>query len=411
MVFSHLQKTLLCVIFITCSVFSFGQFTVFNTANSALPYNTVRCVSVDPFTNEVWAGTDFGLAKFDGINWEIYNTSNSGLTDNQIRSIETDSDGNLWIGTLQDGLFMFDGSSWLHFNISNSGLPDNHVKDIEFDQDGFMWLATIGGLAMFDGAIWTTWNVFNSTLPTNNISSIKIASDNSKRIGAVNGGLQIMSADNQTLTTFWSYNSSLIDNTILMIDFDQNGLLWMATPSGGLIVHTGGDSWIFYNTETSDIPTNSATYIVIDDNIKYVPTIDFGLLIFDGITFESLNTSNSNLPDDYLYCIEKDTNHVFWMGSYDGGLIKYDPATLGFDEITHESFGIKNAFFQNDVFSFELTSKAENYSVYDLQGKLILSSGSNQYSYQIPVHDLTGIYLMTFINSQGKTICLKVFVP
>jgi ligand-binding sensor domain-containing protein len=411
MINSHLQKTLLCVIFITSSVFSFSQFTVYNSSNSGLPYNTVRCVSVDQFTNEVWAGTDFGLANFDGTNWTIYNTSNSGLTDNLIRAVETDPSGNIWVGTLIEGLFMFDGISWVNYTMSNSDLPDNQIKDIEFDQDGFMWVATTGGLAMFNGSVWTVWDIFNSSLPTNNISSIKVATDNSKRIGAVNGGLQIISADNLTMTTYWSYNSSLIDNTILMVDFDQNGLLWMATPSGGLIVHTGGDSWIFYNTFTSDIPTNSATYILIHNNLKYVPTIEDGLLIYDGITFEKFNASNSNMPDNYLFCIEKDTNEIFWMGSYNGGLIKYDPATVGINEAQNESFSIKNAFLQNDVFTFELSTEAENYSVYDLQGKLVSASKMRSLNYQIPTQNLSGIYVFLFTNPDGKQISIKAFVP
>jgi ligand-binding sensor domain-containing protein len=264
---------------------------------------------------------------------------------------------------------------------------------------------------MFNGSIWTVWDIFNSSLPTNNISSIKVAPDNSKRIGAVNGGLQIISADNLSMTTYWSYNSSLIDNTILMVDFDQNGLLWMATPSGGLIVHTGGNSWIFYNTFTSDIPTNSATYILIHDNLKYVPTIEDGLLIYDGITFESFNITNSNLPDNYLYCIEKDTNEIFWMGSYNGGLIKYDPATVGINEARNESFSIKIAFLQNDVFTFEFASEAENYSIYDLQGKLVSSSKMRSLNYQIPTPNLSGIYVFLFTNPEGKQISIKAFVP
>jgi ligand-binding sensor domain-containing protein len=411
MIISHLQKTLLCVIFITSSVFSFSQFTVYNSSNSGLPYNTVRCISVDQFTNEVWVGTDFGLANFDGTNWTIYNTSNSGLTDNLIRAVETDPSGNIWVGTLIEGLFMFDGVSWVNYTVSNSDLPDNQIKDIEFDQDGYMWVATTGGLAMFNGSVWTVWDIFNSSLPTNNISSIKVAADNSKRIGAVNGGLQIISADNLTMTTYWSYNSSLIDNTILMIDFDQNGLLWMATPSGGLIVHTGGNSWIFYNTFTSDIPTNSATYILIHDNLKYVPTIEDGLLIYDGITFEKFNTSNSNMPDNYLFCIEKDTNEIFWMGSYNGGLIKYDPATVGIIEEKTESFSIKNAFLQNGFFTFEFSTEAENYSLYDLQGKLVSASKIRSLNYQIPTQNLSGIYVFLFTNPDGKQISIKAFVP
>jgi len=409
--FSSLQKTLLCVIFITSSVFSFSQFTIFNASNSGLPNNTVRCVSVDPITNHVWAGTDFGLAEFDGSNWEIFNSSNSGLTDNLIRSIETDPSGKIWVGTLIGGLFMYDGSTWINYNTLNSDLPDNQIKDIEFDQDGYMWVATTGGLAMYNGTNWNVWNVFNSSLPTNNISAIKVAPDNSKRIGAVNGGLQIISADNLTMTTYWSYNSGLVDNTILMIDLDQNGLLWMATPSGGLIVHSGGDSWIFYNTLTSTIPSNSATYVMVDNNKKYITTIDYGLLIYNNISFFNLNTTNSNLPDDFLNCIEKDTSTVFWIGSYNGGLIKYDLAPIDVEENLDSDFNLIESFLQNDIFYFNFNQTLENYFVYDLQGKLILNSENDQSNYQIPTHELSGIYLIRFTNKQGYSQVLKVFIP
>lgn len=411
MIRPYLQKTLLLVISITGSVFSFGQFTVFNESNSGLPNNTVRCVSVDPFTNIVWAGTDFGLAKLEGTSWTVYNTLNSGLTDNLIRAIETDANGNLWVGTLLGGLFMYDGNNWLNFTTSNSDLPDDQIKDIEFDQDGYMWVATTGGLAMFDGSVWTIWNVSNSSLPTNNISSIKVATDNSKRIGAVNGGLQIISSDNTTMTTYWSYNSYLIDNTILMIDFDAAGLLWMATPSGGLVVHTGGDSWIFYNTFTSSIPTNSATYILVDNNLKYIPTIEDGLVIYNGIDFISYNISNSNMPDNYLYCIEKDTNGVFWMGSYNGGLIKFDQETMGTNEFSSSDFSIIKASLNNDVFSFSLSSLAASFAAYDLLGKQVLSYENNEAVYEIPVSGLSGIYLFTFTDPSGRMISAKVFIP
>lgn len=407
----YLQKTLFLVISLTGSVFSFGQFVVFNESNSGLPNNTVRCVSVDPFTNEIWAGTDFGLAKTDGTNWTIFNTLNSGLTDNLIRSIEVDPNGNVWVGTLLGGLFRYDGNSWLNYTMTNSDLPDNQIKDIEFDQDGYMWVATTGGLAMYNGSAWTIWNVSNSTLPTNNISSIKVAPDNSKRIGAVNGGLQIISADNNNMITYWSYNSYLIDNTILMIDLDDAGLLWMATPSGGLVVHTGGDSWIFYNTLTSTIPTNSATYILVDDNLKYIPTIEDGLVIYNDVNFISYNMSNSNMPDNYLYCISKDTHGVFWMGSYNGGLIKFDPETIGIKEFSTEDFSITNAFLNNGVFTFTLSSMAESWSVYDLQGKQVFSSEKNKSNYEIPVQSLAGIYLFTFTDITGRMITAKVFIP
>lgn len=397
--------------FLNVNLFSFAQFTVYNESNSGLPYNTVRCVCVNPFTNDVWAGTDFGLAKFDGTNWTVFNTLNSGLTDNQIRAVETDDAGNIWAGTLSAGLFKFDGSVWINYNMTNSDLPDNQIKDIEFDQDGYMWVATTGGLAMYDGNNWTIRNVYNSSLPTNNISSVKIASDNSKRVGAVNGGLQIISADNSSMQTYWSYNSFLIDNTILMIDFDAFGYLWMATPSGGLIMHAGGDNWVFYNTETSDIPTNSATYIFIDNNKKYIPTIDDGLLIYDGISFINYHSGNSGLPDNYLYCIEKDNNGTMWMGSYNGGLISFNPQTLSVPENLSVSLEILNAYVSNQNVFINLSENATRFEVYDLQGKLIEQNNVNSDAIIFPAENLKGMFVFVLENNEGKKRTLKLFIP
>lgn len=401
-------KTLFAYIFIMNSVFSFSQFTIFNSSNSSLPYNTVRCISIDS-NNHVWAGTDDGLVKFDGSNWTVYNSLNSGLTDNQIRAIEFDSSGKLWVGTLVDGVFSYDGSNWINFNSSNSDLPDNQIKDIEFDQDGYMWVATTGGLAMFNGSIWTIWNVFNSSFPTNNISCIEIAPNNEKHIGAVNGGLQIISPDNLSVATYWSYNSSLIDNTILKVDFDASGFLWMATPSGGLITHYTGDNWVFYNTLNSSIPSNSATYILIDNNIKYVPTIDHGLIMYNGISFSSFSMSNSNLPDNHLYCIAKDTSGVFWMGSYNGGLIKYDPATVGVLENNATYFELISARPNGAQISFELTQKSK-VEVYDVSGRLTLNTSDYFEIFSINKPSETGVYIFKFTNEKNEIITSKLFV-
>src|SRR3982751_1577058 len=84
-------------------VFSQAGWTIYNTSNSPLPENSVRCIAIDH--NDVkWIGTDFGLASFDNTNWTVYQTSNSGLPDNSIRSIAIDHQNNIWIGTFSAGL-------------------------------------------------------------------------------------------------------------------------------------------------------------------------------------------------------------------------------------------------------------------------------------------------------------------
>ena len=94
--------------------FSQQAWTFFNTANSPLPENSVRCIASTP-NGTVWIGTDYGLAAYDGSSWTVYNTMNSGIPDNSIRSLLID--GNvIWVGTFMGGLARFDGTTWNIYN-------------------------------------------------------------------------------------------------------------------------------------------------------------------------------------------------------------------------------------------------------------------------------------------------------
>ena len=111
------------------------------TANSGLPDNRVRPLVVDPQGN-LWVGTEVGLARFDGENWEVFNTGNSGLPDNGVSSLVFDSQGDLWVGTWRGRLARFDGESWEVYNEDNSGLPDAPIWSLVVDAQGDLWIGT-----------------------------------------------------------------------------------------------------------------------------------------------------------------------------------------------------------------------------------------------------------------------------
>ncbi len=150
--------------------------TVYNTSNSGLPENYFSCLVADE-SGDIWIGTGWdyegfevqvsGLVKYDGTNWIVYDTSNSGLPDNLLKCLTVDDSGNIWIGTGDRrgyGLARYDGTSpegtgWTVYNTSNSGLPDNLVKCLNVDGSGNMWIGTWGGLAVFnEGGIVSSIN-------------------------------------------------------------------------------------------------------------------------------------------------------------------------------------------------------------------------------------------------------------
>ena len=160
-----------------------SAWTIYNTLNSGLPYNSVHEIAFDG-NGDKWIATyGAGLCKFDGINWTVYNTLNSGLPHNNVEVIVIDNSGNKWIGTTCCGLGHYDGITWSVYNISNSGLPDNYVDVITVDGEGNMWIGTRGGLAKYNGTTWTVYKQSNSGLPSDWIEAITCDRNGVKWIG------------------------------------------------------------------------------------------------------------------------------------------------------------------------------------------------------------------------------------
>ncbi len=161
--------------------FNGTNWTIYNTGNSSIPSNTIYSMEADPAGN-VWVGTALnGLAKFNGTNWTTYNTGNSLIPNNSIYSLKFNtSTNNLWVGT-NGGLAILDpvtNSISAVYTTSNSGLAGNYVRGISFigNNNSIAWIATgASGICKYDGTNWTTFNIGNSNLPSNQVWSIKAA--------------------------------------------------------------------------------------------------------------------------------------------------------------------------------------------------------------------------------------------
>ncbi len=384
--------------------------TIYNSTNSPLPENSVRCITIDQ-NGLKWIGTEFGLASFDDINWTVYQTTNSGLPDNSIRSLAVDQQNNLWIGTFSGGLVKFDGSTWTVYNTGNSDLPDDFVRCLVVDTLNNKWIGTIGGLAYFDDVNWVLYNTSNSILGSNNIGSIYVdKEDNSVAIGTINGGLTLI--DDTAWTPYTLWNSNLPDNTILGLDEDSSGVLWLATPAAGLSAHIGGFSFLTFNTASSTIASNSLTSISIAaDETIWVSSNDSGIIKRDGSTFEVYNTLNSPLPDNFVHTINADEPGIIWIGTLQGGLIRFDESLyLPVKEIT--------ATFPVQLFPVPakeiLFIKANDQTInqvyiYDTYGKIIRTKIVNSNNTSLDTSDLpSGTYIAKIIGANGM-VASKIF--
>jgi ligand-binding sensor domain-containing protein/signal transduction histidine kinase len=120
---------------------------------------------------QLWAGTQNGLARWNGQDWKIY-TTHDGLSENIVRAIAEDAEGNLWIGTESQGLNFFKAEKFISFQAAGNGLPGNDISCLYLDRDGVLWVGTSGhGLARFYKGKWARYSTDNG-LASNSIDYI-----------------------------------------------------------------------------------------------------------------------------------------------------------------------------------------------------------------------------------------------
>ncbi|MBE0571011.1 MAG: PEGA domain-containing protein [Ignavibacteriaceae bacterium] len=77
--------------------------------------------------------------------------------------------------------------------------------------------------------------------------------------------------------------------------------------------------WVDYQVFNSEIASNNLTAITIDqNNVKWIGSIDIGLIKFDGVNFINYNTGNSQIPGNRINCLNVDNQNRIWVGTDKG---------------------------------------------------------------------------------------------
>ncbi len=239
-----------------------------------------------------------------------------GLSQSTIYAIVQDSQGFMWFGT-QDGLNRFDGYSisvFKHDASDSNSIADNSIWSLLNDRDGNLWIGTMrGGLERYDLA----QNKFfhyphrdgdQTSVSENNVISLFQDSNGEMWLGTLNKGLNRY---NKSTGTFSRYSFeelnpySLSNNTIWSITEDRNKNLWVATWSGlcRLQLPPNGEE------------LKSPHFISYHHN----PTIAGSL-------------SNENIQTLYM-----DRYGTLWVGTWGGGLDRYNETTNSFSHFVHDA--------------------------------------------------------------------------
>lgn len=296
--------------------------TVFHTGNSPLSYNIVNAVVTDD-NNNVWIGTEFGLNRFNETGWQSWFSDSSDLPGDAIRALAVDKNNALWIGNFQAPLSILIDNKFQLFDKPEE-LTD-FIRDILFVEDSVktMFLATASGLGIysFQNEQWDIYNFETSPyLVSQHFTSIVYLPNDGIYAGSINGGL-INLKENGNIRVLFGEETGLPDNTILDVAVDTTGLLWLATPEGGLVSYNG-QTFESINPSNSDMPSRSISSIVVtSENEIWCGTIDAGVVHLSKKGINVFNTDNSSLLSNKINDLYLQNDSIVWAAT-DMGLAR-----------------------------------------------------------------------------------------
>jgi hypothetical protein len=301
--------------------------THITTDNTLLPSNTVYDVVPGP-DGVIALATERGLALWDPPSstgrperWRVYTLENSALPDNRIVALAYDPQDALWVGT-ETGLARFDGETWTAFSADDAGLAGTHVYDLAAGDDGRVWVATGDGAAVYDGDTWTPLPLIGRTL------AVAVAGD-VIWFGTADG-ISRLASESDTWIHMTAAELGLAGGGVSELLLDSAGRLWAGTLGDGLGLWDGA-SWRSYRTSNSDIPFNLVQAIAeVEPGCFWIGTAlpaEAGgrLSEFDGDTWTELSARNSGFSGAEPLAITLDHAGRRWIATRAAGLDVYEP--------------------------------------------------------------------------------------
>ncbi len=242
------------------------------------------------------------------------------------------------------------------------GLPNNRVRCILQDSRGFLWIGTENGLARYDGSGFKIYS--NTPGDSSSLSNDRVLTifEDRSRILWVGTGSGLNRFDRATEKFQYYFPTSPEDSLgrrakdVRAIYEDRNGTLWISFIAG--IDEHGGLYKFDSQTQTfirfahdpknpTSFSQNLHTFLLEDDDgMFWHGTQEYGLEKFDPQTGAVVkryrhDPGNPNSVSEnkslFVWHGLKDRRGRLWFACYGGGLNKYDPGSDGFLHYRHDS--------------------------------------------------------------------------
>ena len=367
----------------------------------------------------------------------LFVKTNPDLGNRAITCMTTDSNNHMWIGTYGGGLKRYDGlnvETYSHNPFSQSSISNSTVFDLVFNQNHGLWIATQNGINLFDPNT-KTFSLFNPISEIISAHALCEINDNLLIVGTHQKGIYFFNTITKTFNKI-GIPETIDENGLLINDIviDQLSRIWVGTNYGIFNVDKNAMmlSRLSFRGSENITPNNTEVLSLEVDHIGniWIGTVDDGLFkilpsgvnsfevehykisnkrIFsvkeydnkfmllgsenDGLFFVSFEGEILNrylkekgnefgVQSNSIWSILCDTKNRIWLGSYNQGLVKFDPNHFKFQFLQNNS--------ESNIRPFPLSISS---IVKDNKDRIWFSSVDN------------GVYV--FDNSNGEYIHLN----
>jgi signal transduction histidine kinase/ligand-binding sensor domain-containing protein/CheY-like chemotaxis protein len=314
---------------------------------NSLPGDDVRCIYKDR-DNNVWVGTDRGLALFDAATGSFTLPADSGspLPSSAIFDIRQADDNTLWVATEFNGIFVIDlkqhlfkprnhpGTQHIGAGPGKYALSNPTVRSLFRDSFDNFWIGTYGGGINFIGH---TPPLFRScdysplpgdTYSLNNKVVLSLCLDAGGKLwaGTDGGGINVFDRGRRT-AVYNSENESLSHNSITTAFRDSRNNIWIGAFFGGINIYDH-KTRKFGKINAAGIADADIRCFLEDDDHNIWAGTNTGIYVIDPDRHQVLHHYDSNdglLPENLVRTINRDGQGRIWVGTFGQGLAVYTP--------------------------------------------------------------------------------------
>lgn len=322
----------------------------------------VRAIHEDRM-GTLWIGTRRGLFSLDPrsqlFRWHRSNPANPfSMAAYSVTAIFEDRSGVLWFGTGGGGLAKFNPMqhNFRHdyFSQRSLGIWDGlTVRSIAQDEDGIFWIGTNGvGVHRYDRVAQAVERFQydaddENTISANRVNAVVLSKHQRNVLWvATVRGFDRLDIDTRKFTRLVpGFTSPIQDLRVQCIVEDRDGLVWLGTASSGIWCYDPDRNT--FKAVSCDSPDSTGTAgcdiksgLLTSNGDLWFGAAPSGLhrYVADEGRFihfmrDTQDDRLANAPQTVI-TMHEDPAGVLWIGTYSGGLLRYDPVDDAFRQFT-----------------------------------------------------------------------------